>query len=291
MGLTDMSGEIHVRLPSSGYVSVSSGLPVISFTPLYDLPENFSADSPVLIEATRLVEPLPGICKVLVGNEEHIYFPYENLTDQPMSVPLKYNLLNRIFSPRGEAIPPELFAPGLLGNGFSVPTRYFDTGTGLSGMWDFIGTKNYLPAQINQCTDQGTPACELAPPSMMGPLFDYPRSLVIRLTNASVKLGKSGKWKSKGDYRGPFFTRGGKALAKIREILRLLAGDNYICNSPQPQCRVVKVPKTELMQAFKVIYTGAVPKGLNPLKKTEKKETAAYKKIIDALPDTLTKCN
>jgi hypothetical protein len=290
-GLTDLSGEVSLRLPSSGYISVSSGLPVISFTPLADFAINFSAQSPVIIEAERLVEPLANICQVLVGEEEHVFFPYENKTDNTMSVPLQYHLINRILSPRGEAIPPELFAPGLVGNGFSIPKRYFDTGAGLAGIWEFIGTRNSVPAQLNMCTDQGAPACELLPPASFDSVFNYPRALVIKLTNASIKLGKRGKWRAKGNYRGPFFSRGGRALAKIKEIMNSLAGDNYQCNSPQPQCRIIAVPKVELMKAFKIIYTGSVPGGLKSLKKTEKRETAAYQRIVNALPDTVTKCD
>lgn len=290
-GLTDMTGQVTLRLPSSGYVSVSSGLPVISFTPLADLAINFSARSPVVIEAERLVQPQPNICQVLVGDEEHVFFPYENVTDTAMSVPLQYHLINRILSPRGEAIPPEIFAPGLAGNGFSLPKRYFDTGAGLAGVWEFIGTQNYVPAQLNMCADQGAPACELLPPTSFDQVFNYPRALVIKLTNASIKLGKLGRWKARGNYRGPFFSRGGKALAQIREIMNALGGDNYQCNTPQPQCRTVAVPKAELMRAFKVIYTGSVPSGLKSLKKTEKRETAAYERIVNALPDTVTKCN
>jgi len=289
--LTDMTGEVTLRLPSSGYVSVSSGLPVISFTPLVDLSINFSARSPVIIEAERLVRPLANICQVLVGSEEQVYFPYENVTDQTMSVPLQYNLLNRILSPRGEAIPPEFFAPGLYGNGFMIPRRFFDTGTGFAGIWEFIGTQNQVPTELNMCADQGAPACELLPPASFDSVFNYPRALVIKLSNLSIKLGKQGKWKAKGNYRGPFFTRGGKALAKIKAIMNRLGGDNYQCNSPQPQCRIVPVPKAELMQAFKMIYTGSVPKGLTGLKKTEKRETAAYLNIVASLPDTVTKCD
>ena len=289
-GLTNMSGEVKIRVAGDEYVSVSSGLPVIEFTPLYDTGANFAAESPVIIPAKRLVEPLPDICSLIVGSEEHVYFPYENLTDIPMSVPLKYNLLNRMLSPRGEAIPPDLFAPGLDGNGFSIPKRYLDDAGTLAGAWQFIGTMNYIPSPLKTCASSGKPACEPLPPPKLNKVFEYPKNLVIRLTSETVRLGRVGKWKPAGDYRGPFFVRGGKSLAKIRAILNRLKGNNYICSSPQPNCRQIRVPKAALMSAFGIIYTGDVPPGLMPLKKTQARETLMFKKILATLPNTMTQC-
>ena len=285
-----MSGEVKIRVAGDEYVSVSSGLPVIAFTPLYDTGANFAAVSPVNIPAIRLVEPLPDICSVIVGNEEHVYFPYENLTDIPMSVPLKYNLLNRMLSPRGEAVPADLFAPGLDGNGFSIPKRYLDDAGTLAGAWQFIGTTNYIPNPLKTCASSGKPVCEPLPPPKLNKVFEYPKALVIRLTTETVRLGRIGKWKPTGDYRGPFFVRGGKSLAKIRAILNTLKGNNYICSSPQPNCREVKVPKAALMKAFGIIYSGSVPPGLMPLKNTQVRETKIFRSILATLPNTMTQC-
>ena len=287
-----MSGEVKLNVPPESEVSVSSGLPVIEFTPFYDTAANFAGRSPVLINARRLVEPLPGICRILVGNEEHVYFPYENLTDQTMSVPLRYNLLNRMLSPGGGAVPPELFAPGLLGNGFSVPKRLFSNGAGYAGAWQFIGTTNAIPQTLNVCSDTGTtPSCDRLADLSLQRLFDHPRSLIVRLGDASVRLAKQRAWKPSGNMRGPFYTRGVKSLARIRALMNRLSGPNYLCPTTPPQCRVIEVPKAEFLKAFNVIYTGAVPKGLLPLKKTQKAEVKKYQAILKSLPDQVTKCN
>ena len=290
--LTDMSGEVKLNVPSDSQISVSSVLPVIEFTPFYDTAANFAQRSPVVIDARRLVEPLGGVCSVLVGGEERVFFPYENYTDQAMSVPLRYNLINRILSPTGEAIPADLYAPGLVGNGFTVPKRHFFNGSGYAGVWQFIGTNNTLPAQLNVCSDQGTkPQCELMPALRLKPLFDYPRGLVIRLSEASVRLARSRKWKPNGDVRGPFYSRGALALGKIRQLMRRLDGPNYICPTTPPQCRVVTVPKASLLNAFKIIYSGSVPPALQSLKNTQKAEIAKYQAVLKKIPNTLTKCD
>lgn len=290
--LTDMSGEVKLNVPSDSQISVSSVLPVIEFTPFWDTAGNFAQRSPVIIDARRLVEPLPGICSVMVGNEEQVYFPYENYTDQTMSVPLRYNLINRILSPTGQAVPADMFAPGLIGNGFTVPKRHFANGAGYAGVWQFIGTNNTIPEQLGLCTDRGTqPQCELLPDLRLQPLFDYPRGLVVRLSNASVKLAKMRKWKPGGDARGPFYKRGTLSLSKIRALMNRLKGPNYICPVTPPQCRVINVPKAEFMKAFRIIYTGSVPKGLLSLKKTEKAEIKRYQAVLKTIPDQLTKCN
>jgi hypothetical protein len=290
--LTDMSGEVKFNVASDSQISVSSVLPVIEFTPFYDTAANFAAQSPVIIDARRLVEPLPGICSVIVGNEEQVYFPYENYTDQAMSVPLRYNLINRILSPTGEAVPADLYAPGLLGNGFTVPKKYFFNGSSYAGVWQFIGTNNVIPEQLNVCTDTGTrPQCELLPDLTLQQLFDYPRGLVVRLSSATVQLAKLRKWKPGGDLRGPFYKRGTLSLGKIRALLNRLKGPNYICPVTPPQCRVLTVPKAELLKAFRVIYAGSVPQGLLPLKRTEKAEIKKYQAILRSIPDQLTKCN
>jgi hypothetical protein len=290
--LTDMNGEVQLNVPPNTDVSVSSGLPVIEFTPFYDSAANLSSRRPVEINARRLVEPLSGICSITVGSEEHVYFPYENLTDQPMSVPLRYNLLNRMLSPSGEAVPTELFAPGLVGNGFTVPKRVFDTGAGYAGAWQFIGTTTMLPQTLNVCSDRGTaPTCDLVSELALQRLFDYPRALVIRLGDTSVKLARKGKWKPSGNARGPFYSRGVKSLARIRALMNRMKGPNYICPTTPPQCRTMQVPKAEFLKAFNVIYSGAVPKGLLPLKKTQKAEVKKYQAILRALPDQVTRCD
>jgi len=290
--LTDLSGEVHLNVPSDRDVSVSSVLPVIEFTPFYDTAANFAGRSPVNIDARRLVEPLPGICSVTVGSEDHVFFPYENLTDQAMSVPLMYNLLNRMLSPTGEAVPPELFAPGLVGNGFTVPKRLLYNGSSYAGAWQFIGTTNLLPESLPVCSDNGTaPTCDRVSELSLQRLFDYPRALIIKLGDASVRLAKARKWKPAGNARGPFYTRGVKSLARIRALMQRLAGPNYMCPTVPPQCRVVQVPKAEFLSAFKIIYTGSVPKGLLTLKKTQKAEVKRYQAILKALPEQVTKCN
>lgn len=281
-----------MNVPNDTDVSVSSVLPVIEFTPFYDTAGNFAARSPVVINARRLVEPLPGICSVVVGSEEHVFFPYENLTDQTMSVPLRYNLLNRVLSPSGAAEPPELFAPGMVGNGFSIPKRLFSNGTGYAGAWQFIGTTNLIPQTLSVCSDTGTgPSCDRLSDLSLQRLFDHPRGLIVRLGDASVKLAKQRKWKPSGNARGPFYTRGVKSLAKIRALMNRLAGPNYMCPTTPPQCRVMPIPKAEFMSAFKIIYTGSVPKGLLSLKKTEKAEVKKYQAILRSLPDQVTKCD
>lgn len=287
-----MSGEVKLQVPSDSQISVSSVLPVIEFTPFYDTAGNFAQRSPVIIDARRLVEPLPGICSVIVGNEEHVYFPYENYTDQTMSVPLRYNLINRILSPTGEAVPVELYAPGVTGNGFSVPRRHFFNGSGYAGVWQFIGTNNTIPQQLNLCSDRGTgPQCEQFSDLKLEKLFSFPRALVIRLSEASVTLAKSKKWKPSGDARGPFYQRGVASLSKIRSLLNPLKGPNYVCPTKPPQCWSVNVPKAELMKAFRIIYSGSIPKGLLPLKATEKAEMNRYRAILRSIPNRLTKCN
>jgi hypothetical protein len=265
---------------------------VIEFTPFFDSAANPAARGSVDINARRLVEPSPGICRIMVGSEERVYFPYENLTDQPKSVPLRYNLRNRMLSPTGEAVPSELFAPGLVGNGFTVPKRVFNNGAGYAGAWQFIGTTTMLPQTLNVCSDSGTgPACDKVSELSLQRLFDYQRALVVRLGDTSVQLARKGKWKPSGNARGPFYSRGVKSLARIRALMNRLKGPNYICPATPPQCRTMQVPKAEFLKAFNVIYTGAVPKGLLPLKKTQKAEVKRYQAILKSLPDRVTKCD
>jgi hypothetical protein len=106
-----------------------------------------------------------------------------------------------------------------------------------------------------------------------------------------VKLAKMRKWKPGGDARGPFYKRGTLSLSKIRALMNRLKGPNYICPVTPPQCRVINVPKAEFMKAFRIIYSGAVPKGLLSLKKTEKAEIQKYQAVLKSIPDQLTKCN
>ena len=289
--MTDENGEFLASFENSTYYTVVSGLEAISFTPLYETGGQFAARSPVTIEASRLVSSAEDPCRVIIGGTPNIYFSSTNVTDRTLTVPLTYTQLNVMYSVTGQAVPPENFAPGT--SGFSVPERYFTSGTSLTGVWRFLGQNITVTNSIQICTDRGVPGtCQAIDPALLRNPFEYTRRVILKLTNLSLAAARSGRWKgSDGGYRVPFLTRGAKALAAMEKVFRNSSGVSYVCEITPTSCKVKRIPKAELMKAFAEIFSGKVPRGLEHVAAMSKHEMALFQRELRKLPERYVKCN
>jgi hypothetical protein len=288
--MTDANGEIVANLENDTFYTVSSGLEAIAFTPLYETGGQFSARSPVVIEATRLITKAEDPCKLLIGGTPHIYFSSNNTTDRTLSVPLAYTQLNAIYSVTGQAVPAEDYAPGT--SGFSVPESYFQSGTSLTGVWKFLGQDIAVTNSLQICTDRGVPRnCDLLDPALLRSPFDYTRRVILKLANLSLAAAQSGKWKGvNGKFSSPFLSRGAKTLATMDRLFKDSTAQNFTCQAVPPSCSLKQVPKRELVKAFAQIFGGKIPRGLEHVFKLSKRETALFQREMRKLPDTYVSC-
>jgi hypothetical protein len=288
--MTDANGEIVANLENDTFYTVSSGLEAIAFTPLYETGGQFSARSPVVIEATRLITKAEDPCKLLIGGTPHIYFSSNNTTDRALTVPLAYTQLNAIYSVTGQAVPAEDFAPGT--SGFSVPESYFQSGTSLTGVWKFLGQDIAVTNSLQICTDRGVPRnCDLLDPALLRSPFDYTRRVILKLANLSLAAARTGKWKGvNGKFSVPFLARGAKTLATMDRLFKDSTAQNFTCQAVPPTCSLKQVPKRELVKAFSQIFGGKIPRGLEHVFKLSKRETALFQREMRKLPDSYVSC-
>jgi hypothetical protein len=288
---TDSNGEVVANLSLADPHSVESGLPAISFTPIYETGSMLAARSPVTINAERLVSSPDAPCRVSVGGTPSIYFSAVNTTDQALSIPLSYSLLNSIYSVSGEATPPEDFAPG--SGGFAVPERYFikpdDT---LAGVWNFLGQQVVIGESPGICTDRGVPGdCQAIDATTLKIPFMHARSVIVRLARQAVIEAKRGRWKgSNGSYKIPFFARGVRALASIDAAVNIKSGSAFTCPTTPLTCTLRTVDRARARGAFRYIFKGTPPRGLEHLYRRVDREAKAFEQELRKVPAKYVVC-
>ena len=271
--------------------AISSGLEAIVFTPIYETGSDLATRAPVLIEADRLVSAGDEPCRVLVGGVSSIYFSSTNVTDRTLTIPLTFAELNSMYSVTGQAVPAESFAPGT--SGFTVSERHFiGPSSTLVGVWRFLGQEITVPAQPPVCTARGIPGvCEELDKTVLQLPFNHTRLTVIRLTKAALAAAKSGRWKgSHGNFAVPFLIRGSRVLTLIEALMRNQAGRTFTCTTTPNTCTAYKVPKKALRLAFRKIFVGPVPRGLEHVAARLKVELKAFDKMLKKVPDTYVTC-
>jgi len=287
---TNSNGEIHTSLVIDQEYAVSAGLEAISFAPLLATGGRFAEQSPVIIEAQRLVERSEPPCRVIVDGLPSIYFSSLNATETTLTVPLEYTELNSIYSVTGQAVPATSFSPGK--SGFAVPEQYFRQGSTLLGVWKFLGQNIPVASNPDICTDQAVPKeCTPIDPAIFMMPFDHTRKVVRNLSRIAVDSARSGRWRgSKGLFSTPLLSRFAKALAAMKQPFGDVTSQNLICNPIPQSCRVKTVPKKKLLNIFKGIFKGSMPRGLEQISARADKESVAFQQVLEKIPNSYVSC-
>jgi hypothetical protein len=291
VGNTDNNGEVVANLSLAESHLVESGLPAISFTPIYETGAELLARSPVTIEAERLISSGESPCRVSIGGTPSIYFSTVNASSEALSVPLAYNQLNSIYSVTSEATPPQDFAPG--DGGFALPERFFtNPDSTLMGVWNFLGQQVTIDASPAICTDRGVPGeCQAIDPTILKAPFMHTKTVIARLARQSILAAKRGTWRgSNGSYKIPFLARGARALTRIESAVNIKSGNAFICSSPPPTCQLRTVRTAAARAAFRYIFRGTPPRGLEPVYKRLRREAKAFEKVLRSVPPQYVVC-
>ena len=195
-----------------------------------------------------------------------------------------------MLSPTGQAIPANLFAPGITDNGFTVPQSAFFNNGSLIGEWQFLGTTTMIPSAPPTCADSGTPGnCS---PTDLEKIFKTTLKTITYLSSKSVEAGRTGGWRPKGDYRGPYYTRGATALRRFRGLIDSYGPTPYICeaSTTATQCATKKVNKTEIRQIFNTIFNVKTPSGLAKVKALVPGQKRSFESMLATIPNTVTVC-
>jgi hypothetical protein len=288
--ITDENGEIATSLVTTSLYTVSSGLGAVSFESLLETGESFGARSPITLAAQRLVSSGEVPCRLVVGGAPYTYFSFVNTSDQSLAVPLLYSPLNTMYSVTGQAVPPEVFGPGT--NGFTIAENHFMTGAGLAGRWRFLGQEIEVPAAPEICADRGVPgSCAVIDPETLRIPFNHTRRVIIKLASQSIAAARSGRWRGTGGrFTIPFLSRGAAALKSMEMSFSESSGQNFVCEITPLSCTTKQVPKKALLRAFKRMFEGKVPRGLEHIAQTSQREVATFERQLRKVPDTYTSC-
>jgi hypothetical protein len=285
--MTDNDGYASATFTGSSDLTIETGLPAISFTPISGTVADLSAEQIELL-AQRLIVPGSEICSTTVGNEPSFFFPYANLSSNTLIVPLTLQRLNRIVSPSNSAAAPQLFVPGLTGNGFTLPLSHFLGEEGITGRWEILGTLVEVPPAPLPCADSGSPSeCTSV---QLDTLFTLTKRVIATLTKESIKSALSGKWKPSGNFKGPFYTRGAKALKDMRAVINEIGTPLAACDIPPDDCSERTIDKARLRMIFNSIFKGTTPVGLRGVEKKTTRTKRAFEAALKALPVSAYLC-
>jgi hypothetical protein len=200
-------------------------------------------------------------------------------------------MVNSIYSVTGEGTPPENFAPGT--GGFAVPESYFTQGDAtLAGVWNFLGQQVLVSPSPETCSDRGIPgSCTSLDPNVLKLPFNHTRGVITKLARAAILAARKGTWKgANGKFSIPFIKRGARALARMNKAIKLGRGQAFICPVPPSTCILRTVPKIQFRKAFRSIFAGPTPQGLQHLLARSKKEARAFEAVLRKVPDEYVFC-
>ena len=294
---TDLDGYAETTAWSSSLLTITSGLPAVTFTPFSGYGSSFNRRT-VDIAATRLIVPSPEVCAVNIGKIPNLFFPYSNLSGTTLSVPLSLHYLNRMLSPSGAAAPAGLFARGRRGNGFTLPRSLFESAEGLNGTWQFLATNISIPPSPEPCADSGQPATPTSTPEPscsslnLSVIVQETRKTITTLSAETVQAAARGEWKPSGNLRQPFLTSGATAISKMSATVKKAGTDLYSCARPpsSSQCTVKRIDKNVIKKDFLLVCPNNLPSGLSRVKKLLPKESARFNRIVDKLPSRAYSC-
>lgn len=295
---TDENGGFSAVVDRDTTISISSGLPAIAITPIVGLGEELAANPPLDVPGYRLVEPGPATpCKVLLGGEELVVWPYVNSTDQTLEVPLSLNNFNNMLSPNGEAVPETLFPPG--SNSFMRPLTQFGRGSQRTGVWNFLGRSVDLPNPVPVCADSGDGGnCVPLDVATLNDPFNAARAIVTNTINEVVRAERAGKWRSSGQ-GNPFSKKGAATLAEIRKTLRQIqptGSTTYVCEADAQapaSCREFEFPRNSLRKSMAGFFNLKPPQGLQYLFAPSriKRSLSRFERSFESAPRKYWRCD
>ncbi len=229
-------------------------------------------------------------CRLVVGGSPYTYFSFVNRSDRSLTVPLLYSPLNAIYSVTGQAAPPEVFAPGT--NGFTIAESHFANGHSLAGRWRFFGQEVVVPDVPDICTDRGVPgSCAVINRETLRLPFDHTRRVILKLASQSIAAARAARWKGTGGkFTIPFLSRGAAALRSMEMPFAESSGQSFVCEIAPRSCVTKQVPKKAPLRAFKKIFEGKVPRGLEYIAQSSQREISTFERQLRKLPDRYTSC-
>ena len=174
-----------------------------------------------------------------------------------------------------------------------MPESYFtQSDATLAGVWSFLGQQIPVSPYPETCSDRGIPgSCTSLDPAILKLPFNHTRNVIMKLARAAIVAARKGTWRgSNGKFSVPFIKRGARALVRMNKAIRLESGQTFLCPVPPTSCSLRTVSKTQLRKAFRSIFIGSVPQGLQHLLARSDKEARAFEEVLRKVPDEYVLC-
>lgn len=315
--VTDEKGEFIASVNTQLDASVSSGMKAVKF-------ERFNGETretlagtgqqiadftaarggKLEIDAKALIRPGP-LCKTfnVADGAEALRFPYSNREGETLEVASEK--LNSLSSITGNPYPPSEFKAtdqnlrdGYYG--FEWPAIDFIWRDGaqqerIAASWQLLGqvVSVDLPREeVPLCTDLGEfRGCNRVTDEAGEKIFQQAALSVRTLNNELTNLLSKQKVKGTGKLRGAYLKNAGDSLRLIRQELRALPQQRFICTGElQMQCAERNYPKKEMLAYFdriaKFNMAGTI-KGFRRLHANLRKD---FKKLVDKQPSRFVSC-
>lgn len=316
---TDAEGRFLAQVAPDQDAAISSGLKAIKFDKiageerevLEGTGEQIAAIAAqqgglIVVDASRRVNPEP-ICRAYSADTgaEMLWFRYTNRYGEVLSVPQAE--LNSLLSPSGQPYPVSEFKStsegepdGLYGFEWSIEFfTWFKSGTNqemVSAAWKLLGTEVAVEQPKEEIPFCASPAellgCYQFSSQLSNRVFEQTLLTVSRLSSECDKAKKRGLWKPKGTFRNPFLGQSARSLRAIRELLRRLPRNRYICENVAPAgCSMYEYPKAELLGQFDKILRVKLPKGLERITRFYAPERRKFLAELRKQPDRFYSCD
>ena len=315
--VTDDKGEFVASVNAQEDASVSSGLKAVKFERINgEDRETLSGTGQQIadfaaarggkleIDAKALIRPEP-LCKTynLTDGAEALRFPYSNRQGETLEVSAEK--LNKLSSITGNPYPPSEFKAtdqnlpdGYYG--FEWPVTDFTWRDGsqqerIAASWMLLGQVMSIDQpreEVPLCTSLGDfLGCSRVTDEAGEKIFQQAVLSVRTLSNELTDLLLKQKVKGKGKLRGAYLKNAGDSLRLIRQELRSLPQQRFICTGElQMRCAERSYPKKQMLAYFDRIAKfdmAATIKGFRRLHANLRKD---FKKLVDAQPSRFVSC-
>lgn len=315
--VTDEKGEFIASVNTQEDASVSAGIKAVRFERFNgETRENLTGTGKEIadfasarggkleIDAKALVRPEP-LCKTfnITDGEEALRFPYSNRQSELLEV--SSDKLNTLSSITGQPYPASEFKPtdqnlpdGYYG--FEWPLREFKWRDSaqqerVAASWQLLGqvvSIDQLSEEVPLCTSLGQfQGCSRVTDEASDQIFQQAALSVRALNNQLTERLNKQRIKAKGTLRSAYLKNAGNSLRGIREQLRALPRQRFICTGElQMQCAEREYPKKQLLALFDRIARFEMATRIKGFKKLHANMRKEFKRALDRQPSRYVSC-
>jgi hypothetical protein len=292
---TDENGEISALVGSSDVVTVRSAMSAVVFTPISKPAVDLRDESPLVIQAERLVE-VAGICRLSTGvGQDEVVFSLQNVADGGVDVATS-EWRNALVQDGAflASQPPEFFSNGP--SSFSVPVSSFlaPRGQCVESAYHLVGKSYPISCTVDR-SDVDVPLCAGEGVLQCSSILSGQVRKVMRRVVRGFYEGRKMADKLRKAY--PAASRGfsiireaTRATSKIEKVLSDVQKQVATCSPGKRACMQVLFPRQEILTLFNKGFRPRPPVGRSPYRALIGRAESRLRQILRTFPRTIVVC-